>query len=425
MKGLYFSGGSLRFHINDDDSIRRLRDALGQMLQVNQLCLLIGSGASMHLGLPRIRHVDSAFVRAVCQDAGATLSADESSLLDALLAHTTDLEEVLFQLVAAITYAKTLSRTDVEIGENSCSVLQLNELFSRVNAALASACVLPRAGFTPEAPHDTDPWFTHKEFLRRVLGARRPDAARTRIFTTNYDTAIEQSLDEAGIYYLDGFVGSIHRTLNISSYENDLYFAPNRGRPSIKRVHELVHLYKLHGSVNWRVGSLPSGFGATRIVQESQPLQPGERAVIYPTPAKEVDVVGYPYADLLRVFGASLGDPECALIVIGYGFADDHINRLIFQAMTYNSTLQLFVAVPDGVTANEESPERLDTPIGRLSAVNDPRISVLTGEAARFAQFAFAPPDVAERTPAQQETLQESLASALLDNMDSQSEGTL
>jgi hypothetical protein len=139
--------------------------------------------------------------------------------------------------------------------------------------------------------------------------------------------------------------------------------------------------------------------------------------VIYPTPTKEVDVIGHPYADLLREFGVSLAAPECALLVLGYGFADEHINRLIYQALSFNSTLQVLVADPYGVIQGDpEDPEprRSDSALGRLSSVEDARISIVTGDAATFIQLSRSFPDVAASRVDQQGELDEALAAALL-----------
>ncbi len=418
MPSLYFSGGELRFVTDDADGRRRLRDALGHLLQVHQLCVLVGSGASFHLGSPAIRDVDADVVLGMADRADLEITDDVKSLITDLIAAGTDLEGFLGQIVAARSYARAFSLAEVKIAGKTCSVENLDSLFHAVNLGLAWACDLPRTDPPLDSPFDEDPLLAHREFFRRLLASRRPEAPRVRIFTTNYDTVIERSLDEAGIQYFDGFVGSVRRRIELASYEQDLYTAPQGGAGSLRRVHDVVHLYKIHGSLTWRVETT-AALGTTTVVQTAGPPTKGEVAVIYPTPTKDADVLGHPYSDFLRSFSNALIQPECVLISVGYGFADEHINRIIFDAFSHNASLQLFVADPFGVVEDPnvvkpgEPVDRSDSPVGRLSSVEDPRISILTGPDARFAEVASLLPDVSEMSDLRREELREALAFAL------------
>ncbi|MCC5952711.1 MAG: SIR2 family protein [Acidimicrobiia bacterium] len=404
---------------DDVDGRRRLRDAFGHLLQVHQLCVLVGSGASYHLGSPRIRAVDADLVLGMADRDGLEVSADVRSLIKSLVSAETDLEAFLGRVVAARSYAHAFDLKMVEVTGTKCKIEDLDSLFHAVNRGLAWACDLPRQDPPLEAPFDEDPLLAHREFFRRLLAARRPEAPRVRVFTTNYDTVIERSLDEAGIQYFDGFVGSVRRRIELASYEQDLYTAPEGGAGSLRRVHDVVHLYKMHGSLTWRVETT-AALGTTTVVQSDGPPTGAEVAVIYPTPTKEADVLGHPYSDFLRSFSTALIQPECVLLSLGYGFADEHINRIIFDALSHNASLQLFVADPNSVVDDlkaatpGEPIERSDSPVGRLSNVQDPRISVLTGSNARFTELADLLPDVSEMTDREREELKEALASALL-----------
>lgn len=414
----YLLGGSIRFDAGQPDGARRLTDALGQLLQVNQLCLLVGSGASAHLGSPPIRTVTNEALLRLIADAGVTLTDQAESVLGAVAGDETDLEALLGRLSSARAYCSAFDLTSVTVGKVNATPAVVSEAFKAVNVALARACDLPRPEAPLAAPHDSDPWYSHRELFRRILASRRPDAPRVRVFTTNYDLVIERTLDDCGINYFDGFVGGVRRALNLASYGRELVSSSEGGRGSAVRVHDLLLLYKLHGSLNWRVDSSPASFGSTRIVQSSVLPQGDELSVIYPTPTKEVDVLGHPYADLLREFAVSLTAPECALLIVGYGFADEHINRLIFEALAQNSTLQVFVADPFGAVdlgdASAEPAIRTDTAIGRLASVEDARISVLAGDVAIFPSLATSLPDVAERSTELQSELENALAQALL-----------
>ena len=50
--------------------------------------------------------------------------------------------------------------------------------------------------------------------------------------------------------------------------------------------------------------------------------------MIYPNAAKDVETAYYPYAEVFRDFSATLCRPNSSLVTYGYGFGDDHINRM-------------------------------------------------------------------------------------------------
>ena len=130
-----------------------------------------------------------------------------------------------------------------------------------------------------------------------------------RVFTTNYDLVIERTLDDAGVPYFDGFVGTVNRVMQLESYQQDLYLPPQADGRRLVRTPNVMYLYKLHGSVNWRSGVSPAGHGTVHVEQSSQVGEDEELVLIYPTPQKEADVLGHPYADLLRAFSTTLSAP--------------------------------------------------------------------------------------------------------------------
>jgi hypothetical protein len=91
----------------------------------------------------------------------------------------------------------------------------------------------------------------HEELLRRIL-LRSTTLPRAKIFTLNYDLLIERALDNLGVLYFDGFLGTINRTLRTESYHYDLYYPGETTEGRVTRVDWVIHLYKLHGSINWR-----------------------------------------------------------------------------------------------------------------------------------------------------------------------------
>lgn len=316
MEGVYISGGEIRHDLALEAGRDRVSEILGHFIQVRNLSILVGAGASFHLGSPKIRNVTRADVGSMMSDAGVVNDRDVDALLDVLISDSSDLEIVLQKLQAALGYVKAFDSTHFMLSGANFSAAVLEATYAALNRALVHACQLPSPG------SGVDALYPHQEFFRRLLGARRTELPRLKVFTTNYDLVVEKSLDVLGVQYLDGFRGGIQRLLDLSSYNSDVFSTNKSTSGALVRQQELVHLYKIHGSLNWRRRDVGPDLGISGIVQDESEATVDSLAVIYPTPAKDADVLGYPYSDLMRIFGTTLSDMESAVIVAGYGFAD-------------------------------------------------------------------------------------------------------
>lgn len=94
-----------------------------------------------------------------------------------------------------------------------------------------------------------DPLWIHKHFIRRIV-SRPTNLQRVNIFTTNYDLAFEKALDGTGTLYIDGFVGGVRRFFRPHCFNHDLYYPQAKTEGEVHRLEELVHLYKIHGSLD-------------------------------------------------------------------------------------------------------------------------------------------------------------------------------
>src|SRR4029077_17723022 len=91
----------------------------------------------------------------------------------------------------------------------------------------------------------------HEELFRRIL-LRSTTLPRAKVFTTTSDPLLERALDNLGVLYFDGFLGTINRTLRTESYHYDLYYPGETTEGRVSRVDRPLPLYKPHGSINWR-----------------------------------------------------------------------------------------------------------------------------------------------------------------------------
>ena len=218
-----------------------------------------------------------------------------------------------------------------------------------------------------------NPEGTHKTFLKKVL-TRPLNLKRVNLFTLNYDTLIEQAADAEGIVLLDGFVGAIERIFRPESYDHDLYFPAETTEGRVHRLDRVVHLYKLHGSVNWcaKEPDWDNPYGVSVRSMDEKGTSP---ILIYPTPLKYGETVGMPYSELFRRFAWAIVRPQSTLFTIGYGFGDEHVNAIIRQALAIPSFTLVIVdpfAPPLDVSSSKF--------VARLRAQGDRRVWIVSGE---------------------------------------------
>lgn len=410
-KGLFIVGGMVKEVITNSEP-QTLREHLSSLLQVKNLVVLLGSGASFHLGSPKTRELTNEQVLDLIAEAGGEPTEEDKELLATINpTDSGDLEKLLNGLQLAASLAAQAGQNAVTLGAGSHATPypkdQVDGLRQRINRALAEACNLPKAGRKLEAPFDADPLLAHRAFLSRIVRNRRANLPRPRIFTTNYDLLIESALDELGYPYIDGFSGTVDRRLNLAFYGLDFHRVETTTQSVLARAGGAIYLLKVHGSLNWRSSidrDRVTGLESLEVKQSVGPADANDLVLIYPTSAKEGDTLAYPYSDLLRLLGDAVQQEDTAVMVVGYGFADPHINRLLLRSLATNSALSVLVVDPyavleDGDIAalTSDAAQReihelnlvpKKTAIAALAQANDSRIAVLTGESGKFTELA-------------------------------------
>jgi hypothetical protein len=106
----------------------------------------------------------------------------------------------------------------------------------------------------------------------------------------------------------------------------------------------VIRLTKLHGSIDWffdaeekRIFRKGIPFGASPDHTDVA-TKPANTVMIYPNAAKDVETTQYPYAELFRDFAAATCRPNAVVVTYGYGFGDDHVNRVLLDMLTIPST---------------------------------------------------------------------------------------
>ncbi len=180
--------------------------------------------------------------------------------------------------------------------------------------------------------------------------SRAASRERLHVFTSNYDRLIEHGCDLTGLRVIDRFVGALNPVFRSSRVEVDVHYNPPGIRGEPRFMEGVVRLTKLHGSLDWHFNKegrqihrkgIP--FGAS-CDHTDVPQQPIDTVMIYPNPAKDVETTQYPYAELFRDFAASICRPNVVVVTYGYGFGDDHINRVLLDMLTISSTHLVIIA---------------------------------------------------------------------------------
>lgn len=178
---------------------------------------------------------------------------------------------------------------------------------------------------------------------------RAPSRERLHLFTTNYDRLLEFGADLGGLRVLDRFAGAIEPVFRASRLDLDLHYNPPGIRGEPRFVEGVFRLSKLHGSLDWeaeetRISRVPLAFGADELPRQEDAL---ERLMIYPNASKDTETLFYPYAELFRDFSAATCRPNSALVTYGYGFGDDHVNRVLRDMLSLPSTHLVVIAFGD------------------------------------------------------------------------------
>ena len=151
------------------------------------------------------------------------------------------------------------------------------------------------------------------------------------IFSLNYDTIIEASLDKLRIPYVDGFRGG-----SMAWFDSEVY---NLYQNSVS-----FRIYKLHGSINWKRDM----HGLIRCDRMGSLIIGEEPVVLYPSEQKFYQSQYGVYETQIMSFRNRLREKRMnnLLVVLGYSFNDNHINEAIFDSITEkdnNLTIIAFV----------------------------------------------------------------------------------
>ena len=334
---------------SEEEAKEEIQKELLQVFDVKNLSFLFGAGCSSHvedgaeLGIP--------VMAPMAEECYATLnSEDKTYLTDTIkidIAHAnykTNLEKFL-EVLFSYKYL-------MECRDDKDELAKVQTLIQKTKKFIFGKCTNSH-----DAVIDI-----YEQFYKKLV-YRDKNLTKTNIFTTNYDLFNERALDQLGIIFSNGFSGVIDRYFNPAVFNYAFAEQMDLSNNKWNVIDNFIYLYKLHGSISWIEDE--STKHLFKIKELQKPVMDDKNVMIYPTPVKQNASFGSPYSDLFREFQKKLMVSNNILITVGYSFSDEHINNLIYQALTIPAFRLIIIG-------NSEASN-----IKKLFNLNDPRIWIV------------------------------------------------
>lgn len=338
-----------------------------------RLGFFFGAGTSMAVGVPGIDQLTTDVETALAEPCKAHFMR----LLKGLTGDP-NVEDVLNQvrLYRELIEKSTANEFD-GLDADAAAILD-RAICTAIHSIVAAD---PPRGLTP-----------HQTFAHWLHTTHRSRGYPVEIFTTNYDLLLERTMEQVGVPFFDGFVGSVAPFFVPESVEAD----GSSGTEDVLPPMSWTRLWKLHGSIGWQLQK-DEGSDRARITRlAGLPSQAGDELMIFPSREKYADSRRLPfltYQDRLRRF---LSRGEAVLFMVGYRFSDAHINEIILQALRSNSRLAVTVLTfgiesGSGLTVSEDLIKIGES--HRNIGIYGPDMAVIGGIQERWSEPSSAAPD--------------------------------
>ncbi|RRW92950.1 hypothetical protein EGJ54_19740 [Pandoraea apista] len=163
--------------------------------------------------------------------------------------------------------------------------------------------------------------------LRLLFNGAAQNAESIPVITTNYDTLLELFCDLADLPIDTGFTGFRRRkprTAPIFQTQYSRVWAAEKkgGFQADHRPFRTVRLHKPHGSISW----LATPTGPVEALNDNSNAA---RAIVVPGPSKYQDALVNTLFDAMRTEMNGVLGGASALLCLGFGFNDDHLQGVI------------------------------------------------------------------------------------------------
>jgi hypothetical protein len=359
--------------LSPKDSRQRLQALIAEWLRMENLVLLAGAGTSIACGGKTMEGLEKEVLEIIKHLPGIPQNVN-ALIDDRISSHSAGnlkigFEEWLSYLANASFLGTTTNSPFSGVqwrGSISPTQLDLFWFVKQVRTVIFAECALTLGDIdlAPGAPTDIAP---HLAFLAKLV-ARDSNLGRAHVFTLNYDTIFEQALELLGIQYFDGFTGRANARFDPSVYGLDIYYPGEIAEGRVRRFDKFLHFYKLHGSIHWQVHERElrarhpdlqefTNYHRLNAEQKAETISELTENLpsigILPTANKFVQTLTMPFAHLFRAFQIRLSAPQTFLLILGYGFGDEHVTRII-EAALMNPSLVMLVVEPNPYSSTVE-----------------------------------------------------------------------
>ena len=301
----YQGGKKVRFKDNAEKYVENIKQKIAELSNIKNVSFLLGSGASAD-SIPTMKELEDSIKKKI---GPSTENINKNTLYKDIFSCGKSLENALEILYAKRKYLLgVINASEQDINEVETLIADVEEsIYEEINV---SDC---RAEKSLQI---------YKEFYQKIA-LRSKDLSRINIFTTNYDLLNEKALDALNIDYNNGFGGGLDRVFNPARFRYIFSRRIDENLEKFEPLENMVYLYKLHGSISWvekegekegrslfDIHEVPVTGGAPK---EGASKADKKHVLIYPTPSKQSQSLGAPYADIIREFQGKLSQPNSAL----------------------------------------------------------------------------------------------------------------
>ncbi|HAP4836410.1 TPA: SIR2 family protein [Enterococcus faecalis] len=177
--------------------------------------------------------------------------------------------------------------------------------------------------------------------ILKILTKRIEAPNKLSVVTTNYDTLFEGAAATGNYTVFDGF-----NFLSEPQFDSDMFDwnlvreISNIKTKELEYSKRVFNLIKIHGSLTWERDS--NGKIVRRRKQDIKNIE--NTVMIFPSSDKYAQSYQEPYFELFSKFQELLKKTNTLLITAGFSFADNHISKMITQAVKNNKCFSLLIS---------------------------------------------------------------------------------
>lgn len=177
----------------------------------------------------------------------------------------------------------------------------------------------------------------HKhEKLIKLLSDLHKSPNRLTVVTTNYDTLFEEAANKLNFTVFDGFSFDLNPVFDADIFNWSLVRPISDVKTEkMEFKKNVMNILKIHGSLTWE----KKGDNIIRMDKNNCK----NTVMIFPSSNKYTHSYEKPYFELFSKFQEYIKMMNTLLITIGFSFSDNHIAKMITQAIKTTSSLTVLI----------------------------------------------------------------------------------